>query len=76
MGIDKKIRGLHKKIKGEHEESFGKIKAELSLYASYHKVADEKLTQMERYLDRIRCSNTYGEPITNFNEDSATKTEM
>ena len=27
-------------------------------------------------MDRIRASNTYGEPIVNFNEDSATKTEM
>ena len=27
-------------------------------------------------MDRIRASNTYGEPIVNFNEDSATKAEM
>ena len=27
-------------------------------------------------MDRIRASNIYGEPIVNFNEDSATKEEM
>jgi len=32
--------------------------------------------QMERFLDRLRASNTYGEPITNFNQDSVTKAEL
>ena len=27
-------------------------------------------------MDRIRASNTYGEPIVNFNEDSVTKKEL
>ena len=27
-------------------------------------------------MDRLRASNTYGEPIVRFNEDSATKSEM
>ena len=39
-------------------------------------MTNETLTQHARYLDRIRCSNTYGEPLVNFNQDSATKTEM
>ena len=37
---------------------------------------DDKLTQVMRFMDRLRASNTYGEPIVRFNEDSATKSEM
>ena len=31
---------------------------------------------MERFCDRLRASNTYGEPIVRFNEDSATISQM
>ena len=31
---------------------------------------------IERFMDRIRASNTYGEPIVNFNEDSVTKQDL
>ena len=27
-------------------------------------------------MDRVRASNSYGEPILNFNEDSVTKAEL
>jgi len=57
-------------------EGVGKIKADVGLCMSDMKVFAEKIAKSERFLDRIRASNPYGEPITNYNEDSATKVEM
>ena len=76
QGLDKKIRGLHKKLKGDIGENNGRVKADLGLLQSDHKVTAEKIVFIERYMDRLRASNTYGEPIVNFNEDSVTKAEM
>ena len=70
------MRGLHKKIKTDFDENSGKVKADLNLLQSDQKITAEKIVQVERFMDRIRASNNHGEPIVNFNEDSATKTEM
>ena len=74
--MDKKMRGLHKKIKTDVDENSGKIKADFNLLQSDYKITAEKMVFIERFMDRIRASNNHGEPIVNFNEDSATKTEM
>ena len=39
-------------------------------------MTDEKILHIERFMDRIRASNPYGEPIMQFNEDSVNKDEM
>ena len=74
--FEKKLRGLHKRVKQDQEESSGKLRADLGLLQSDYKVTSEKIVQLERFMDRIRASNTYGEPIVNFNEDSVTKKEL
>ena len=40
------------------------------------KASTEKIVYIERFMDRVRASNTYGDPIVNFNEDSVTKTQL
>ena len=76
LAVRKKLGGLHKKLKNESEDNTGKFKAEIGLIQSDQKVTSERIVQIERYLDRLRATNTYGEPIVNFNEDSVTKTEL
>ena len=48
----------------------------MGLIQSDQKVTQEKIVQIERFMDRVRASNSYGEPILNFNEDSVTKAEL
>ena len=74
--MDQKIKGLHKRLKGDLEDMLGKVRADQALIQADQKVHFEKLTFIERFMDRIRASNTYGEPIVNFNEDSVTKVEL
>ena len=76
LNLRKKIGGLHKKLKGDMDEISGKLRADLGLLQSDQKVTQEKITNIERYMDRLRASNTYGEPIVNFNEDSVTKRDL
>lgn len=70
------MRGLHKRVKTDIEDQSGKLKADMSLLQSDQKITLEKMVFIERFMDRIRASNNHGEPIVNFNEDSATKEEM
>ena len=63
-------------VKQGIDELGGKMKTDMAMILSDQKVTAEKMVQVDRFMDRVRASNTYGEPITNFNEDSATKTEM
>ena len=76
LALDKKMRGLHKRVKTDIEDQSGKLKADMSLLQSDQKITLEKMVFIERFMDRIRASNNHGEPIVNFNEDSATKEEM
>lgn len=76
LALDKKLRGLHKKVKTDIDDHSGKLKADMSLMQSDQKITLEKMVFIERFMDRIRASNNHGEPIVNFNEDSATKEEM
>lgn len=70
------MRGLHKRVKTDIEDQSGKLKADMSLLQSDQKITLEKMVFIERFMDRIRASNNHGDPIVNFNEDSATKEEM
>lgn len=49
-----------------------KLQADLAEFRNEQEGNTDRITQMERFCDRLRASNTYGEPIVRFNEDSAT----
>ena len=70
------MRGLHKRVKQDLEESASKLRADFGLLQTDQAETAKKIVFIERFMDRIRASNTYGEPIVNFNEDSVTKKEL
>lgn len=76
LGFEKKIKGLYRRLKTELAETTGPILADIVVLQAAKEDYLKRFVQLERFMDRLRASNTYGEPIVNFNEDSATKTEM
>ena len=70
------MRGLSKRVKAELELQSGQLQVEIDRITASDEDRLARIIKVERFMDRIRASNIYGEPIVNFNEDSATKEEM